>query len=88
MNYETFFQAELDSLRDAGNYRVFAELERKRGHFPRATKHGDGPDEVTVWCSNDYLGMGQSPHVLRAMHDAIDSCGAGAAAVDGVVHGP
>ena len=78
MNYETFFQAELDSLRDAGNYRVFAELERKRGHFPRATKHGDGPDEVTVWCSNDYLGMGQSAHVLKAMHEALDSCGAGA----------
>jgi len=78
MNYETFFQAELDSLRDSGNYRVFAELERKRGQFPRATKHGDGPSEVTVWCSNDYLGMGQSPHVLKAMHDAIDSCGAGA----------
>ncbi|MBX9708412.1 MAG: 5-aminolevulinate synthase [Caulobacteraceae bacterium] len=78
MNYETFFQAELDSLRDFGNYRVFAELERKRGQFPRATKHGDGPSEVTVWCSNDYLGMGQSPHVLKAMHDAIDSCGAGA----------
>jgi 5-aminolevulinate synthase len=78
MNYESFFQAELDSLRDSGNYRVFAELERKRGQFPRATKHGDGPSEVTVWCSNDYLGMGQSPHVLKAMHDAIDSCGAGA----------
>ncbi len=78
MNYETFFQAELDSLRDSGNYRVFAELERKRGHFPRATKHGDGPDEVTVWCSNDYLGMGQSAHVLKAMHEALDSCGAGA----------
>jgi 5-aminolevulinate synthase len=78
MNYETFFQAELDGLRDAGNYRVFAELERKRGSFPRAVKHGDGPDEVTVWCSNDYLGMGQSAHVLKAMHEALDSCGAGA----------
>ncbi len=78
MNYETFFQAELDSLRDSGNYRVFAELERKRGSFPRAVKHGDGPDEVTVWCSNDYLGMGQSAHVLKAMHEALDSCGAGA----------
>jgi 5-aminolevulinate synthase len=78
MNYETFFQTELQSLRDAGNYRVFAELERKRGSFPRAVKHGDGPDEVTVWCSNDYLGMGQSAHVLKAMHEALDSCGAGA----------
>ncbi len=78
MNYETFFKAELDSLRDAGNYRVFADIERKRGSFPKATKHGDGPDEVTVWCSNDYLGMGQSAHVLKAMHEALDSCGAGA----------
>ncbi|AQR63581.1 5-aminolevulinic acid synthase [Brevundimonas sp. LM2] len=78
MNYETFFQTELDSLRDSGNYRVFAELERKRGSFPKAKKHGEGPDEVTVWCSNDYLGMGQSAHVLRAMHEALDSCGAGA----------
>ncbi|WP_269514734.1 5-aminolevulinate synthase [Brevundimonas subvibrioides] len=78
MNYETFFQTELESLRETGNYRVFAELERKRGSFPKARKHGDGPDEVTVWCSNDYLGMGQSAHVLRAMHEALDSCGAGA----------
>ncbi len=78
MNYEAFFETELDALRDAGNYRVFADIERKRGSFPKATKHGDGPDEVTVWCSNDYLGMGQSAHVLKAMHEALDSCGAGA----------
>ncbi|ADL02382.1 5-aminolevulinate synthase [Brevundimonas subvibrioides] len=77
-NFGSFFQSELDRLHDAGNYRVFAELERKRGSFPKAKKHGDGPDEVTVWCSNDYLGMGQSAHVLKAMHDALDSCGAGA----------
>ena len=78
MNYQDFFKSELDALRDRGNYRVFAELERKRGSFPKAKKHGDGPDEVTVWCSNDYLGMGQSAHVLKAMHEALDSCGAGA----------
>lgn len=79
MNYEAFFEDQLAALRDAGNYRVFAELERKRGAFPRARRYGgDGPDEVTVWCSNDYLGMGQSAHVLSAMHEALDSCGAGA----------
>lgn len=79
MNYEAFFEDQLAALRDAGNYRVFAELERKRGAFPRARRYGGvGPDEVTVWCSNDYLGMGQSAHVLSAMHEALDSCGAGA----------
>jgi len=79
VNYEDFFEGELKALRDAGNYRVFAELERRRGAFPRARRHADhGPDEVTVWCSNDYLGMGQSAHVLNAMHEALDSCGAGA----------
>ncbi|SEO06522.1 5-aminolevulinate synthase [Palleronia pelagia] len=79
MNYDAAFTAALDDLRDEGNYRTFAELERHRGAFPRATRHGhDGADEVTVWCSNDYLGMGQHPEVLSAMHAAIDGAGAGA----------
>jgi 5-aminolevulinate synthase len=80
MDYEALFAEQLDALREAGNYRVFAELERQRGSFPRAkrwTEQGDVQD-VTVWCSNDYLGMGQHPKVLDAMHDALDRTGAGA----------
>jgi 5-aminolevulinate synthase len=79
MNYESFFRRELDGLRKEGRYRIFADLERQVGNFPKATYHGArGQREVTVWCSNDYLGMGQNPAVLAAMHEAIDRCGAGA----------
>jgi 5-aminolevulinate synthase len=79
MDYDAFFRQQLDSLKREGNYRVFADLERHRGDFPRASWHGGGePGDVTVWCSNDYLGMGQHPAVLAAMHEAIDRCGAGA----------
>ena len=79
MNYDQFMSAQLDQLRDDGNYRVFADLERVRGSFPRATRYdGAGTCEVTVWCSNDYLGMGQHPDVIGAMKTAIDRCGAGA----------
>ena len=79
MNFEKFFRSELDHLREQGNYRVFADLERHRGGFPRAARHtADGIKDVTVWCSNDYLGMGQHPAVIAAMHEAIDKCGAGA----------
>jgi 5-aminolevulinate synthase len=77
--YEAFFRQQLHDLHRAGNYRVFADLERHAGDFPRATYRGNrGAKPVTVWCSNDYLGMGQHPAVVEAMHEAIDRCGAGA----------
>lgn len=78
MNYAEQFDGPLEALKTEGNYRFFAELERVRGNFPAALRHGPaGPSEVTMWCSNDYLGMGQHPVVLQAMHEAIDRVGAG-----------
>jgi 5-aminolevulinate synthase len=79
MNYEGFFRHQLHHLHVAGNYRVFRDLERQAGNFPHATYFdGRARSIVTVWCSNDYLGMGQHPSVLAAMHEAVDRCGAGA----------
>jgi 5-aminolevulinate synthase len=77
MDYEGFFKTRLDALKAEGHYRVFADLERRAGAFPRAFDHRGGGD-ITVWCSNDYLGMGQHPAVIAAMHEAIDRAGAGA----------
>ena len=79
MDFDSLFQSQLDDLRAEGNYRVFANLERHNGNFPNATNHGTSNGApVKVWCSNDYLGMGQNADVLEAMHNALNDCGAGA----------
>ena len=93
-DYEAVFKAAIDELRDEGRYRLFAELERRVGSFPAARHHGHGSvnvagdvrwcpgggeaADITIWCSNDYLGMGQSSFVIDAMKKALDHCGAGA----------
>lgn len=78
MDFASHFQSQLDALKSEGNYRTFADIERKTGAFPRANRHGDTVDEVTVWCSNDYLGMGQHADVIDAMVQTTQACGAGA----------
>ncbi len=79
MDYQKFFSDSIADLKAEGNYRVFVDLERRAGTFPWATSHRDGRnDDVVVWCSNDYLGMGQNPLVLTAMREALDRVGAGA----------
>ena len=71
MNYNQFFKEELNKLKDEGNYRVFADLEKIAGNFPQALNYKeDIVSEVTVWCSNDYLGMGQNKNVIKAMKKA------------------
>ncbi|MDH3230335.1 MAG: 5-aminolevulinate synthase [Alphaproteobacteria bacterium] len=79
MDYDRFFQDRIAALKNEGRYRIFADLERKCGDFPSAVRHeNESLSDVTVWCSNDYLGMGQDIAVRDAMVAAIDSCGAGA----------
>ena len=78
MDFDQIFRTQLETLKAEGNYRVFAELERRRGDFPKANTHKDGAvKEITVWCSNDYLGMGQHPAVVDAMVECIQTHGAG-----------
>ncbi|HIJ38662.1 MAG TPA: 5-aminolevulinate synthase [Rhodospirillaceae bacterium] len=79
MDYEKFFAERIADLRREGRYRIFADLERQAGSFPMAKNYRDGAvHDVTVWCSNDYLCMGQHPVVIEAMCDALRRCGAGA----------
>jgi len=79
MDYAQAFAAALQALKQEGRYRVFADIRRNRGRFPSAVQYaaGGATRPITVWCSNDYLGMGQHPAVLAAMHAAIDAAGAG-----------
>ncbi len=79
MDYAKAFGDALQALRSEGRYRVFADIRRSRGRFPSAHHYAPGGTArpITVWCSNDYLGMGQSPVVIAAMHEALDTAGAG-----------
>ena len=77
--YKSAFRAAVEQVRSEGRYRVFADLKRQRGAFPRATwvAPGGAEKDVVVWCSNDYLGQGQNPVVLDAMHAAVDAAPGG-----------
>ncbi len=79
MDYNAAIEASLQRLHDEGRYRTFIDIERRKGHFPHAvwTRPDGSQKEITVWCGNDYLGMGQHPAVLAAMHEALDATGAG-----------
>jgi len=91
MNYKSFFQEALHQLKNDGRYRIFQDIERCVGRFPYARRHTErGIEEIIIWCSNDYLGMGQNPHVLQAMTEAIHNQGAGAGGtrnISGTNHG-
>ncbi|MGE0025307.1 MAG: 5-aminolevulinate synthase, partial [Hyphomicrobium sp.] len=78
LDYAKQFKAALDAIRREGRYRVFADVKRHRGAYPTADHVSPaGTKPIIVWCSNDYLGMGQHPKVVAAMHEAIDAVGAG-----------
>ena len=79
MNYREILKSKLNQLKSESRYRTFIELERQTGLHPRALWHSpDGPKDVVIWCSNDYLGMGQNLDVVKALTSAIDFNGAGA----------
>ncbi len=78
MDFDQIFTDQLDSLKAEGNYRIYANLQRQCGTQTRAVNHRGTPREVTVWCSNDYLGMAHHPSVVGAMVDAVQDCGTGA----------
>ena len=78
MRYDKTFQDKIDALHAEGRYRIFADLRRRRGSYPVAEHFSpERVRDVQVWCSNDYLGMSQHPSVIKAMHEALDSVGAG-----------
>ncbi|MEC8099753.1 MAG: 5-aminolevulinate synthase [Pseudomonadota bacterium] len=79
-NYENYFRSIINDIKNEGRYRVFVDILRKSQNFPAASWFEEGkvtPKDITVWCSNDYLGMGQNKQILDAMKDALTSCGAG-----------
>jgi 5-aminolevulinate synthase len=79
MNYEAFFKENLETLKNEGRYRTFANIVRRVGDFPKADLiTPTGPKEITIWCGNDYLGMGQHPSVLNETKRVLEECGAGA----------
>lgn len=93
MNYEQFFADKIAELKAEGRYRVFADIQRQAGKFPRAMVHTGGSEdnvkEITVWCSNDYMGMGQNPGAIKAMRDTAASYGVGAGGtrnISGTMH--
>ena len=78
MDYDSIFKSAIDRLHQEGRYRVFIDILRTKGSYPNAHCFGgNGPKPVTVWCSNDYLGMGQHPVVIEAMETALHQVGAG-----------
>ena len=77
-NYFSTLETEIDKIKEEGHYRVFNNIERKAGQFPKATRHHNGhSEEIDVWCSNDYLGMSQNRNVIAAMQSAAEKLGAG-----------